>query len=308
MVSRVLDDARVGHQQARDIRPVLIDIGTGAASHDGPGDVGAPAREGLDRSVRQRSVEAGNHGAGGTRQPFADRVLSPLGVEAAVGVEVDDVGRVHELVAQQIRHQQPVQVLAAARRVVLPGTRRQLLADLVQVGVQVQTQTQIRDDLQVPLPDRLENRVGRLTGTAALVAGVEHVRHLHVVRAALSRRRRHHKAPFGIGLDDRLDLPQLPGVSHAGPTKLTSLQSHFSLSPFEFSFPQEKRRALYSYRPFAERHPRGPATRPTRRRSRGTPARRGLAARPPLPVKYSEFRAEMTLPIDTQPGSRPRPV
>ncbi len=142
--ARVVDDARVGHQQARDVGPVLVDIGTGAASHDGPGDVGASAGEGLDRAVRQRSVEAGDHGAGGTCQPIADGLLGPLGVEAALGIEVDDVGRIHEFVAQQIRHDEPVQVLAAAGRVVLAGTRRELLADLVQVGVQVQAEAQIR--------------------------------------------------------------------------------------------------------------------------------------------------------------------
>ncbi len=192
----------------------------------------------------KRAVEAGDHGAVDPGKPAADRLLRLLGVEATLGVEVDDLGRIHVFVAQQIRHDEPVQVLAAARRVVLAGAGRELLADVVQLGGEVEAQTQILDDLLVALADRLEHRIGGLPGHATLVAGVEHVRHLDVVRAALARRRRHHVTPLGVGLDDRLHLPQLRCVGHAGPTILTGLQSHFSLGPSEFSFPPGKARGF----------------------------------------------------------------
>ena len=56
----VLDQARVGHQQAGNVGPVLVHGGMDGAGDDGPGHVRPAAREALDLALRVLPVEAGD--------------------------------------------------------------------------------------------------------------------------------------------------------------------------------------------------------------------------------------------------------
>jgi hypothetical protein len=57
----VLDDPGICREEARDVRPVLIDVGIEAAGGDGARDVAAAALEELDGAVDGSAVEAGQH-------------------------------------------------------------------------------------------------------------------------------------------------------------------------------------------------------------------------------------------------------
>lgn len=57
---RARHDARIGGEEARDVRPVLVEISLQALGEDGAGDVSAAAVEQADLTLLGGTVEAGH--------------------------------------------------------------------------------------------------------------------------------------------------------------------------------------------------------------------------------------------------------
>jgi len=110
----VLDNPRVGGQQARNVGPVFVDRGVDGAGDHGAGDVGPAAAKGADVPVGVRPVETRDDCPLDTRERRGQRVVCGVGVQTARGVEVDHIGGVQAGAAQQRREHTAVESLAAA--------------------------------------------------------------------------------------------------------------------------------------------------------------------------------------------------
>ena len=97
---RMLDDARVGGQNAGNIRPVFIQASTDGTGDNGAGHVRSAAREGVHRTVWHGPVEAGDHGVLHADKRVPDGGIRRLRVERAVGPEQDHLRRVDKAEAE----------------------------------------------------------------------------------------------------------------------------------------------------------------------------------------------------------------
>ena len=95
---RILYDARIGHQHAGDVGPVLVHVGVNGFGHNGAGDVGAAPGEGLDAAVVFGPVEARDHGPLYIGKAFGQLMVRVLGLQVAVVVEEDNLRGVDEFI------------------------------------------------------------------------------------------------------------------------------------------------------------------------------------------------------------------
>ncbi len=96
----IVNEARVGHQHAGHIRPVLVNRGMDGAGDDGPGHIRAAAREAFDLPLRVLPVKAGNDGDfvfGNVGQSRPEPVIGLGGMEPPVRAEAYPVRSVHKL-------------------------------------------------------------------------------------------------------------------------------------------------------------------------------------------------------------------
>src|SRR5690606_30088955 len=74
----VVYDPGVGHEQAGDVRPVLVGRCADAAGDDGARDVAAAAGKGLHLAVGPGAVEPGDDGVGQRPHPLRQGGVGPL--------------------------------------------------------------------------------------------------------------------------------------------------------------------------------------------------------------------------------------
>ena len=206
---RFADDARVGHQEARHVGPVLVQVGHHGARDDGAGDVRAAARKGFDRAVRQRAVKAGDDRVPRLREPLAHHAVGAVAVEHAVCVEEHDLGGVDERIAEIEGQQDAVEVLAAAGRVIPRAAAAQVLLNGGERLVQRHGQSQPAADLLVPLADGGQPRGKVLPLRRQPMAVQQHIGDLLVLGKALARRARHNVPPTLLGKNDGGAFPKL---------------------------------------------------------------------------------------------------
>ena len=133
---RVLHDARVGREEARHVRPVLVQVGVERLREDGARDVAAAPVEEQDAALARGAVEARHHKAPGDAALLDELVRAPHG-ERAVVMEGDHIGRVEKRQPQVLGHKLGGKVLAAAdellggesARLGLLGKRGKLVTD-----------------------------------------------------------------------------------------------------------------------------------------------------------------------------------
>ena len=129
-------DARIGGEEARDVRPVLVEISLQALGEDGAGDVAAAAVEQLDAALLGGAVKTGHHKAA-LAGVLLDELRGAAHGEGPVVMEGDHIRRVDERQAQVLGHQARGEILAAAHELLggvaaragALGERGELVAD-----------------------------------------------------------------------------------------------------------------------------------------------------------------------------------
>lgn len=122
--ARVRHDARVGHQEAGNVCPVLIKLRVNRARDDRAGNIAAAAGERAHLAIREGAVKARNDRALVLFQLRAQHLVRPFRGEHAPPVEADELARVDEIPAETVRQQPPAQVLAPAGREVRRAVSR----------------------------------------------------------------------------------------------------------------------------------------------------------------------------------------
>ena len=199
---RMVHDAGVCHEEARDIRPVLVNVGVDGAGHDGAGHVGAAARKGLDRPVRHGAVEAGDDGLLVVAQDGGERHVGAVRVKRAVILKIDHGRGVDEVEAEVIGENDAVQVFAAACRIVAAGLVHESALDAVVLLRHVQRQAEVGDNRLVALDDAVEIRVEFLAAHGLFKAVVEHIGDFGVVLCAFAGGGGHNISSGGVFADD----------------------------------------------------------------------------------------------------------
>ena len=220
--ARVVDDARVGGEEAGDVRPVLIEAGVDAPGEDGARDVAAAALEELDLAVDGRAVEAGEHEGALAHHHVLEARRGALHVDLAVVVEDHDVGGVHEGHAEILGHEVGGEPLAA-RDDVLGRVLLDVLGEELELLVDGPLEPELLGDVEEALLDVGEKRRAVDVILYMRVHEQQKVGDLVVGREALARRGHHDEAAVGVGLDDGLDLAELLRRGDRGAAELCDL-------------------------------------------------------------------------------------
>ena len=220
--ARALDDARVGREEARDVRPVLVEVRIEGASRDGARDVAATTAEELDVALARGAIEAREHEAALTHNEVMDAVAGAFHVERPVVVEAHVLGGVRERKAQVLAHKSGGEVLAAAHDV-LGRVFLDMRGELVELLGHGISEAKLGRDVDEALLDIREKRGAVDVIGAVRVDQIEEVSDLVVLGVALTRGRDHHEATALVSLNDALDLLELAGVCDARSAELGDL-------------------------------------------------------------------------------------
>ena len=206
---RIFHNAGVGDQETGHIRPVFIDIRMHGAGHDGTGDVGTAAGEGVDGAVGKRTVEARNDGSVQTLQPVGQLLIGFFREEGAVFIEEDHLSGVDKFTVKVAGHDDAVQVFSAGGGVVAAGLREEVFFHLCKFEIQVQIQVKTFDDGEISLLNLLECFSVGIAILDGVIALIEQVGHFGVGLGAASRGGRDDIASGLVGADDVADLFKL---------------------------------------------------------------------------------------------------
>ena len=176
--------------------------------------------------VWRGSVEAGNHTGVFAGQAVGDRRLGLVGQEAPGRIEANHLDRIDQRAIEEPCDHEPREVLTATRRIGCAGIVTDLIMDFAERRIEIEVETEVGNDLAESLGDLTEERLDRLALRGSLVAAIEQVGDLLVVRRSASRSRWHDKSPIVPILDDRAHLPELAGVGHAAAAKFADPDTH----------------------------------------------------------------------------------
>ena len=246
-------NARVGRIEARDVGPVLVQVGTQALGKNGTGNVAATTVEQLDLALAGRAVETG-HDKAALLAILLHQLGRAVHAERTVMMERHDRRGIQERQAQILGHEAGGEVLAAllggvATRAGALGKGRKLLAD----GI---GEPQLVGDIKVALADVLEQLLTRHVVLDVRVDQVEQVGHLGVALKAATAGRNHHKTAGRVGVDDGLDLLEVFGIGDRRAAKLGNLNHGLEVT-FLKSLCEPILRALIPlFHRLGPRHPR----------------------------------------------------
>ena len=177
---RIVNDARVGHQESVDVGPVFVEIGFHSACHDGTGDVGTAAGERADGAVRHGAVESRNYAAFVLLQLVCQKTVGRFRVKRAVVLELDVRCGVDEIKAEILCEDHTVQVFPAACRVVTAGMMEDRPLDVLIFVGQIIVETETFNDEIVAFADLIKNFVNVSAGSRYVITFVKHIRDLGV--------------------------------------------------------------------------------------------------------------------------------
>ena len=213
-------NARVGRVEARDVGPVLVQIGAQALGQDRAGNIAAATVEQLDLALARRAVEA-RHNEAALLAVLLHQLGGAVHAERTVVMERNDRRGIQERQAQILGHQASGEVLAAAHKLLggvaaragALGKGRELFAD----GI---GELQLVSDIKIALADVLEQLLARHVILNVRVNQVEQVGHLGVALKAATAGGNHHETAGRVGIDDGLDLLEVFGVGDRRAAKL----------------------------------------------------------------------------------------
>ena len=236
---RIFDDARVGHEHARDVGPVFVLGGIDAVGKDCARDVGAATAEGLDFATEVAAVKARQHvKLVFVRQGLRD-VFVGLRRNAVLVVEGNQREGIHEVCAQVLGHEACAQKFATAHEEVGAdgfGVVLQLVFEAVEVFGELVFETEILADFVVALTDQVPR--GRKVETlgSEVVGAVEEVGKLCFLRIALAGGGNDDDLAVLVGFNDGLDLLELAGIGDRAAAELAyDSLTHFFLSGHQTS-------------------------------------------------------------------------
>ena len=135
-------------------------------------------------------------------------------------MENDAVGRVHELPAQIIRHEDGAEIFAPAGAPVLALAAGDALFHFVQAGVNIHLQVEALGDGQIAVPDPGEGLRNGLPFGSEVIAGIKQVGYLIVFPEALSGRAGNQVTARGLQLQDAAHLTELFVIRQGTAAKL----------------------------------------------------------------------------------------
>ena len=150
------NNTRIGGIEARDVGPVLVQVGAQALGQDRARDIAAATVEQLDLALSRRAVETG-HNKAALLAVLLHQLGGAIHAERTVVMERHNRRGVQERQAQVLGHQASGEVLAAAHELLgrvaaragALGKGRELLAD----GI---GELQLVSDIKIALADVLE--------------------------------------------------------------------------------------------------------------------------------------------------------
>ena len=214
------NNTRIGRIEARNVGPVLVQIGAKALGQNRARNIATASIEQLDLALTRRAVETGHNKA-----TLLAVLLHQLGgavhAERTIVMERHNRRGVQERQAQVLGHQASGEVLAAAHKLLggvaaragALGKGCELLAD----GI---GELQLVSDIKIALTDVLEQLLARHVILNVRVNQVEQVGHLGVALKAATAGGNHHKTAGRVGIDDGLDLLEVFGVGDRRAAKL----------------------------------------------------------------------------------------
>ena len=258
---RIFHNARVSHEHARDVGPVLVLGGIDTVGEDCARNVGTATAEGLDFATEVCTVEARQH----VKLVFVRQGLRDIFVglrrNAVLVVEGDQRECVDEVCAQVLGHEACAQEFATAYQEVGAhgfGLVLELVFEAVEVFGQFVFETQVLADFVVALTDQVPRgrKVEALGGE--VVGAVEEVGKLCFLRIALAGCGNDDDLAVLVGFNDGLDLLELAGIGDRAAAELTyDSLTHFFLSGHQTS---RLRAQSLSSRPSCPSLPIWPAT------------------------------------------------
>ena len=217
------NNTRIGRIEARNVGPVLVQVGTKALGQNRAGNIAAATVEQLDLPLTRRAVETG-HNKAALLAVLLHQLGGAVHAERTVMMERHDRRGIQERQAQVLGHQTGGKVLAAAHEFlggVATGTGalgkgRKLFAD----GI---GELQLVSDIKIALANVLEQLLARHVVLNVCVNQVEQVGHLGIALKAATAGRNHHKTAGRVGIDNGLDLLKVFGVGDRRAAKLGNL-------------------------------------------------------------------------------------
>ena len=218
------DNARVRHQDARDIGPVFVHVGLDRRGGDGSGDIAPSAGHHAKPSGGELSVKAWNHDPAVFFHRFGDGRIRGLPVQRSVQSEEDAVRRVDEGIVQIGCHQLGSKILASGHDLVHGGVFVEFALKLLQFSRDVHRDLQFVADLQ---QTRLHRSQDLFTGHAVgqmCMDQIQQVRQLMIISVSLSGGGNDNHPSAIIRLDDGFDLAKLLRAGNGGSSEFCYLQ------------------------------------------------------------------------------------
>ena len=250
------NNTRIGRIEARDVSPVLVQVGAQALGQNRARDIAAATVEQLDLPLTRRAIETG-HNKAALLAVLLHQLGGAVHAERTVVMERHDRRGVQERQAQVLGHQASGEVLAAAHELLgrvaaragALGKGRELLAD----GI---GKLQLVSNIKIALANVLEQLLARHVILNVRVNQVEQVGHLGVALKAATAGGNHHKTASRVGIDDGLDLLEVFGVGDRRAAKLGNLNHGLEVT-FLKSLCEPILRALIPwFHRLGPRHPR----------------------------------------------------
>ena len=250
------NNTRIGRIEARDVSPVLVQVGAQALGQNRARDIAAATVEQLDLPLTRRAIETG-HNKAALLAVLLHQLGGAVHAERTVVMERHDRRGVQERQAQVLGHQASGEVLTAAHELLggvtaragALGKGRELLAD----GI---GKLQLVSNIKIALANVLEQLLARHVILNVRVNQVEQVGHLGVALKAATAGRNHHKTASRVGIDDGLDLLEVFGVGDRRAAKLGNLNHGLEVT-FLKSLCEPILRALIPwFHRLGPRHPR----------------------------------------------------
>ena len=154
---RVINNARIRHKYAGDIRPVLVHIGVNCNRREGAGYVAAAAGHYLYFARAHTPIKAGDDYPAILFRGFGNKGIAAFIVYAAVKGKNHAVGRVDKGVAQIFGHELRGEILTARHKQVNGSVFAQRALKLLKLGLDIIAQSKLVAYLGKALLDGIEN-------------------------------------------------------------------------------------------------------------------------------------------------------
>ena len=208
----IVDNSGVCHKEARNVGPVLVQIGIKCARNNRARNIRAAARKCLDGSVGHNSVKSGNYRGSVLHKLLTHSLICLFLVERAVILEVDNVLSVDKVELEVLCKNERVEIFTAACRKVTAGAVHHSILYVFKLTRDIEIESESFDDGIVSVGYLCVKLVDILVVTDLFVALVKHICDLGIFLESLAGRRRNYVTAVGVSLDYACYLLEMLGV------------------------------------------------------------------------------------------------